>query len=82
MSPTGKSDKLAWERIVELQPTITSLLLQAELGGDAQRWSAIKRELSRRVGWHAEEEELRTTEAYDVAYARLRRAFEEAGGRF
>jgi hypothetical protein len=69
---------LSWQSLVEVEPNLTLIAARANGGGDWRCWSNIKSDLSQLVGWDARNPELRSCEAYELAYAEVLRIFEDA----
>jgi hypothetical protein len=73
---------VSWESLIEYEPRLIRLAERAAFGGDARDFENVKADLRHMVGFDAESPDLRTCDAYEVAYAEILRRFEAAGGRF
>ena len=78
LDSTAPTETLDWHAIVQIEPRLRDLekqSLDADCSDDWE-WSRIKHSVSTMVGWEAKSEALRSDGAYDIAYQRLRRSFE------
>ncbi len=74
-------EEMAWNDLVASEPRLQNLETLA-LGlhrthDDIYAWGLIKLAMSLLVGFAAQNPKLKTSYAYDVAYERLQRCFEE-----
>lgn len=74
--------ELTWEKLVELEPRLEGLLLDAQASRPLSKrrfnyelaWCEFKQPIANLVGWHRWDDcdpVLRTTAAYDVVYWKL-----------
>jgi hypothetical protein len=66
---------LTWKKMVEIEPELKSLLVEARKCESEFGWALIKAKLRKLVGVYATKEELATIKAYDLAYRKLLNAW-------
>jgi hypothetical protein len=82
--PAGNRDEsgsLDWPVMVGIEPRLAGLARWAACGGSWRTWANITSTLRTLVGWHAARPELRSCDAYELAYGKLLAAFERRKGR-
>jgi len=75
---TRQAPTLTWPQIMAIEPSLRHLKGAARWRGSWRRYEQLKAAMSRLVGWHARNPQLRDPDIYDTAHLAI---FGRLGGR-